>query len=84
MSAHSIHAALDPIVVQFDCEGCQNSFRNRLQDLIVRWMAVSVSPRYFFLSAPLRPDSFPGSSNSTLGVTFMERPEIEVSGLLTC
>lgn len=41
MSTHSIQAALDPLLIQLDCEGCQNALRNCIKDVVVRWMAVS-------------------------------------------
>ena len=37
-----MHAALNPLLGQLDCEGCRKAFQDRIKDLFVQWTAVAV------------------------------------------
>ena len=49
MSTRSMHAALDPLLGQLYCEGCQKAFQDRINDLFVQWTAVAVGVNISFL-----------------------------------
>jgi len=52
-----MHAALDPLLGQLDCEGCQKSFQDRIKDLFVQWTAVAVGHSVIIKISPLSSNS---------------------------